>query len=100
MPYRENSNFNDAPRLETTADTTAAEVQQWIINNFSGGIRRLNIFSSENTQFLGEAGNFQILCFGNHAEEITMIAINHWNAHAWIISASTTALWNWTQLYK
>lgn len=97
----QNSNIFGERLSVESASTSVSDIQTWIISNIKSGLKYLNVFNDKSTVFAGEQGNFNIIVFGQNSNEATMIIINHWNAHIWVVSCGTDlGTWKWMQLYK
>lgn len=98
---QQNSNIFGERLSVESASTSVSDIQTWIISNIKSGLKYLNVFNDKSTVFAGEQGNFNIIVFGQNSNEATMIIINHWNAHIWVVSCGTDlGTWKWMQLYK
>ena len=77
-----NSDLTVVDRFNVQTETTESDVINWI-KSFGSGKKAINLFQIERALMFGEAGNFYILLARNAiAEEITGVAINSWNQHA------------------
>lgn len=82
----QSNNLNNISRLTVSDSTTIADVKNFIINAFDKGIRAINIFQGNKIVIFNEIGNFNILVIKYNSNEITAIAVNHWNGNTYSIA--------------
>ena len=84
------SDLSVVDRFVVQSDTMENDVIDWI-KSFGSGKKSINLFQTTRDLMFGEAGNFYILLARNaEAEEITGIAINSWNQHAFSFKYDTS----------
>ena len=84
-----------------SASTPIENIQRWIIDNTKNGLTVLRVFNDKSMVFTGEQGNFNVIAFGQNSNELTFLVINHWNAHAWIVSTiDGESAWTWNAITK
>lgn len=77
--------MKDIIRLIVSDNITLADVKEFIIDSFDKGIRAINIFQGNKIVLFDETGNFNILVTKYNGNEITAIAVNHWNGNLYSI---------------
>ena len=95
----QNNNLNNIVRFIVSDHMTLVDVKEFIINSFDKGIRAINIFQGNKIVLFDETGNFNILVTKYNGNEITAIAVNHWNGNLYSIVFDKLAdKFNWQQM--